>query len=241
MKMHKSFTLIELLIVIGIIAILAAMLLPALNTARDKAKSIKCIGNLKQIGLSLESYKNDNADYYIIYMQSYSANPVIDGITFDKERVTWMWILSYYKYLPYNPKDKYNGKNPVFKCASYSIAEPAASPLYAVGPHAPNYYGDYVINAWNPGGINPDKFKGMAGKKDSQVRYPGSTVYVADGDYFFVSSSTTEDNVAARHARATNCLIGDGHAMTLRPDELFAPASGSPANYGYFCSGFMPQ
>jgi prepilin-type N-terminal cleavage/methylation domain-containing protein len=113
----RAFTLIELLVVIAIIAILAAMLLPALAKAKEKARQISCISNLKQMGIALTMYVNDNGEYYPIasYVDSLGNN------------VDWPKELG--PYLPQQGPKVTSVANAVFVCPSAVFSKVAFTDL----------------------------------------------------------------------------------------------------------------
>ncbi len=95
MKRKNNFTLIELLVVIAIIAVLAAMLLPALNKARDRAKVITCVNNTRQVYLGTSSYSVDNNGFAPVYLYKYH------GISADTDYESLPTINDRLKSLPY--------------------------------------------------------------------------------------------------------------------------------------------
>lgn len=95
MKKRNQFTLIELLVVIAIIAILASMLLPALNSAREKAKSIKCVNNLKQLYLGFAGYANNYDGYYPANKVSTWQYEVAKELNLKSNSATW-WAFNWH-------------------------------------------------------------------------------------------------------------------------------------------------
>ena len=95
-----GFTLIELLVVIAIIAILAALLLPALRQAREQARRAQCISNLRQIGVALEMYRQDNDGRDPLYL-------------LDPERATYGYAGGSREYLD---AKAYTGSKELFLC-----------------------------------------------------------------------------------------------------------------------------
>ena len=168
---RKVFSLIELLIVIVIIAILAAMLLPALNKARESARGTVCIGNLRQIHTAAVSYASDNKDW----------DPVYTG---KRESCTWEYALS--SYLGFwkgdvNKTDEHiKMQKTIYICPSH---KPTAS-----DSSAPGYYGRcYGINFYFS--TNPSYNSDGIGQKASKIKYPSRLIYFAEHDQRFINST----------------------------------------------------
>lgn len=212
----RGFSLVELLIIVTIIAILAAFLLPVLNSTRERGRRTACLSNLKQIGLSLEMYISDSDSYF--------PNTFF-GAPFPGQK-RWMDTL-----------EPYARSKQIFTCPS------APELVYQTG--ATNY-GGYAYNGAYYNRPVPDvatppcsKWDHHYGVKSSEVSVPAKTLWVCDAAGNFEISWGENVNpqinatlprtfgpfgltnmVIGRHQNFINVLWCDGHVKSQNLDEL---------------------
>ncbi len=239
---RQIFTLIELLVVIAIIAILSAMLLPALGKARDSAKSILCVGNLKQIGSAFIMYSGDNQGFFPGYRELDMGNIPIKrwwnyiATTEGDPTITpasTNYCSGYIKVYPYHYNNGVPGSyNSTWICPKISSVDAPNSWIsYAANCH----FGQIVPSAsYNDANIIEAKIKNPSHKffvADTRMNDPAKVVnwysYQNFGDLVYPGPGA----LSVDHSRGLNVSWADGHADWINGQTFVSGQPGVNIHY----------
>ncbi len=256
--MKKSFTLIELLVVIAIIAILAAMLLPALSKAREKARTISCVNNQKQVVLAYTLYSVDNEDYVpggygslqcypnvsaVAHLVPYLGGPTLDSSELVGNSLATASATG-------NRKDSLIPKS--FFCTTYQFEKPEYPGL---GTYGFSYidsnaqyvwplfkgntegiwvgYGNEVLVTQSTTSAGQASFSNMVVIADVAASNPGWV----QSNVLLPYNAANWGRLCARHGEGANVAYADGHASTainqgaIRNLEIFSVVRGNAQPY----------
>jgi len=152
---RKAFTLIELLVVIAIIALLMAILMPALNRAKEQARAVACRSNLKQVGIAAQMYADSWNNR--VPRGAWSAAPI-------------PWFVLYLPYLSHEQGMKDYRSVKIYRCPSYPDKEQTVC---------------YVVNNWefdNRNDYEGGEYRGDEYIRLTQYRHLDWTIYLADNE-----------------------------------------------------------